>query len=91
MYLKISMALFIKNKATRKKIDNVRFSVKGFPILADTLFADLTVSDIPALSNPFSRIVLGSHTFQLSNVHARFSNQTSSMEPHHNLLLIRSP
>ena len=83
MSLKISMVFFIK-KATRKKkkeIYNVRFSVKEFSILVNTPLADLMASVIPALSNPFKidlSVVSGSCTFQLSNVHARVSNQTFS-------------
>ena len=44
MYSKISMVFFSKKKATRKKIYNTRFSVKGFSILVKTLFPDLTAS-----------------------------------------------
>ena len=41
------------NTATRKKIYNARFAVKGFSILANTSFDELTDSVVPALINPF--------------------------------------
>lgn len=47
------MVFFNKKKAARKKIYNARFSVKGFLILKNTSFADLTASVKPASSKPF--------------------------------------
>ena len=69
------------NTATRTKIYNARFAVKGFSILANTSFDELTDSVVPALINPFMINpfrCLGSYSFQLSNVHARVLNQTFS-------------
>ena len=75
------MVFFNKKKAARKKIYNARFSVKGFLILKNTSFADLTASVKQLHQNRLGSTVsifLGSHTCQLSNVHVSASNQTFS-------------
>ena len=77
MYLKFSIVFFSKKKSTRKKSAAFvfLFSVEGSSILANTSFPDLTASI--KLESTLS-IVLGSHTFQLSNGQARVSYQTFS-------------